>query len=831
MIRVIALLLGLTLSSCVHDDSIADTFYEQLLIDPKATFTEDQFARLDSSTLQQILACLSLDQQEPIALYGDEEVQNLFRARKAQQQLTAHVWPESEFDLVDAGVVNLVAVQQLLVLADQRLGGLSDAAVTDITTYLRRPYIPSAKELYTRVLLLQMLADHYYYQNDVKKSIATLLRAVHLLTPLDKESRYAKTRDGILQALLIYTTREEDAKRYKGICAALFGMLTKEYLETYRGAKLMAYLAEEGIIFEQEQHDDFLALIAERADSPSEQLILLWSQGLEAEIVQSGDHLSFYEEALDQISASCQTKYYQVLLYILASDISENERAHYKGLLSSYADCDKVLREHVEFLMSSYLDSDQVLVEDSGIVDFYHRGRMLSDTLFPGSSTLHLQDYYLLNYIKMCSALETKTELSSRDISAVINTALDTKERDIHRQQVKEAAVDHDLDYISERNQILNQLQDFQDYFPEKRSVYDQLFEWCLRLPAEIDPYSFQTVDLQLLSQQLAEDNAVILNITKGYDSYWYYYYDGEHLHLGSFASERIDSMVSVSYASLTTEGDNVSEVHLEALIDLTGLQRKNVVYIPDGILVGFPPQYLGLGSGTVFTYPSLRHYIEMQAITIDSDAVYLYSYSDSITIRSREVLSYPELPYSISETQAVASMLGKENAQVFSQDFELQDLPAGISSLLHLSTHAYSSTNVRLDNFFLYRQEGKVSKTFGFEVYRQPYLPQVVILSACDSGIGLHSSGAGVQSLSRAFLDNGTKTVIKTLWKVNEKATAEFMVKMYSHWVTGISLYDALEKTKDGFNHHPAYAHPYYWAGFVLEGNPHIYLKMESAE
>jgi len=103
---------------------------------------------------------------------------------------------------------------------------------------------------------------------------------------------------------------------------------------------------------------------------------------------------------------------------------------------------------------------------------------------------------------------------------------------------------------------------------------------------------------------------------------------------------------------------------------------------------------------------------------------------------------------------------------------------------------------------------------------------PKVICISACETGIGVHEYGAGVFSLSRSFIDNGGEAVISTLWKINEKATKEFMVLFYENWNSGLRLYDAIKRTQESFKHHKKYSHPYYWAGFVLEGNPTITLK-----
>ena len=103
---------------------------------------------------------------------------------------------------------------------------------------------------------------------------------------------------------------------------------------------------------------------------------------------------------------------------------------------------------------------------------------------------------------------------------------------------------------------------------------------------------------------------------------------------------------------------------------------------------------------------------------------------------------------------------------------------------------------------------------------------PTFVNLIACDTGLGFQLDGNGTYSLSREFIRNGSKAVIKTLWKVDDKATYIFQTKLYEFWTEGCSLGEAIFDAQKYLKIHKSYSHPYYWAGFVLEGNPNLYLK-----
>ncbi len=94
-----------------------------------------------------------------------------------------------------------------------------------------------------------------------------------------------------------------------------------------------------------------------------------------------------------------------------------------------------------------------------------------------------------------------------------------------------------------------------------------------------------------------------------------------------------------------------------------------------------------------------------------------------------------------------------------------------------------------------------------------------LVVLSACETGVGEIRQGEGVYSLQRAFQEAGAKSVLATLWKVDDKATQLFMEKFYTRYMSGMSAQKAVRDTQLDFINSKRYSHPYYWSSFVMIG------------
>lgn len=114
--------------------------------------------------------------------------------------------------------------------------------------------------------------------------------------------------------------------------------------------------------------------------------------------------------------------------------------------------------------------------------------------------------------------------------------------------------------------------------------------------------------------------------------------------------------------------------------------------------------------------------------------------------------------------------------------------------------------------------QEGFVSLS---DIYELDLDADLVVLSGCRTALGKEVRGEGIMGLTRGFLYAGVPRVVASLWKVQDRTTAELMDRFYQAlWKDRLPAAAALRKAQQSLRRDPRYGNPYSWAGFVLQGD-----------
>jgi len=99
----------------------------------------------------------------------------------------------------------------------------------------------------------------------------------------------------------------------------------------------------------------------------------------------------------------------------------------------------------------------------------------------------------------------------------------------------------------------------------------------------------------------------------------------------------------------------------------------------------------------------------------------------------------------------------------------------------------------------------------------------ELVVLSACKTSQGEHKKGEGIMSIARSFTNSGAKSVISSLWDINQQSTNKITNSFYNNLKNGQSKTEALREAKTRYiknNANTSEASPYYWSSIILNGN-----------
>jgi len=105
-------------------------------------------------------------------------------------------------------------------------------------------------------------------------------------------------------------------------------------------------------------------------------------------------------------------------------------------------------------------------------------------------------------------------------------------------------------------------------------------------------------------------------------------------------------------------------------------------------------------------------------------------------------------------------------------------------------------------------------------EIYNLSLPAELVVLSACETGLGRETKGEGLEGLTRGFMYAGARRVVVSLWNVNDKATADLMARFYRGMLRDKQTPAAALRTAQiEMSRQKEWQSPYYWAPFVLQG------------
>ncbi len=268
--------------------------------------------------------------------------------------------------------------------------------------------------------------------------------------------------------------------------------------------------------------------------------------------------------------------------------------------------------------------------------------------------------------------------------------------------------------------------------------------------------------------------------------------------------------------------------------------ETRQVTIVPDGVLCQVPFEVLAMGPGGPMLIEKVAvSYLPSAALLMRTPLpgtrmppwrTQLAGFGDP-RVDSPMALpgdeQWSRLPQSARELNDIARALpGRARIYAGAEDQKRYVFTGATSTatILHFATHAVADANdADRSRIFFTPQTGDAGSEYLFRAEAQGLRlsgVDLVTLSACDTESGKMVRGEGVQSFSRAFLAAGARSTVTTLWRVEDRATADFMGTFYRRLARGEGRAEALRAAKLGFlSQGGARAHPRYWASFVMNG------------
>jgi CHAT domain-containing protein len=177
------------------------------------------------------------------------------------------------------------------------------------------------------------------------------------------------------------------------------------------------------------------------------------------------------------------------------------------------------------------------------------------------------------------------------------------------------------------------------------------------------------------------------------------------------------------------------------------------------------------------------------------------------------------DLAYAEREARDVANL--RPNSKVFvrkeATETALREY-GGSYSYLHFATHGQFNPEFPLQSALLLTPDSHYNGMLSVnKIYSLNLALDLVTLSACETGLSKIANGDDLVGLTRGFLYAGSSSIVASLWKVDDIATAELMTRFY----TELERTDKREALRTAqLETRKKYPHPYYWASFQLTGS-----------
>jgi len=585
--------------------------------------------------------------------------------------------------------------------------------------------------------------------------------------------------------------------------------------------KANAYFKKAKTLFFTSKHHEVRSI----AKLHNEEALLLYKQGKIPQALQSIQMvyktlIPLYSKQKRNVPLQSSLYAETILLDVLdlQADIY-NQQNQSKKALEIYALCFPI-----EELMSSLL-----LYENSKIIN---QIRMSNRT----EKCIAIYDNLYKKENKM-SYIEKAFQLAERTKSGVLKSEL-SRNRTASKKEKQKI---QELQFWN--NEILKEQQkgEFANIYKINKAIKKQNETMLLLKDLQTKNTSIneKPIDLDALCSKLESDDARMVYYFSGYEKMYCFVLEGsrnQRIELNSFSNNNNYSVYFWQFIAYFNDANAITndikgynhygKIAYDRLQLPKKSNTKNLIIIPDGVLNFMPFEALITQESKTTNFEKMHYLLNDFNIAYNNSASF-YLNAKPFCPKEKTVLGiFPvfektnyTLTYSKTELQSIQnSFKGKflDNTNATFQNFKKN---ATNYSILHLSTHASSGDIETPASIKFYDREVLYS-----ELYHLNIKPNLVVLSACETGIGKLYKSEGAMSIARGFQFAGAQNLLFSLWKVNDYTTAVFMGDFYKNIKKKDAYFEANAKAKRDFlknkNISNTKKSPYYWAPFVYYGS-----------
>lgn len=265
-------------------------------------------------------------------------------------------------------------------------------------------------------------------------------------------------------------------------------------------------------------------------------------------------------------------------------------------------------------------------------------------------------------------------------------------------------------------------------------------------------------------------------------------------------------------------------------------IETKNVIIIPDGLLVYVPYELLIREINDAKSYSEIDFLLHEHAISYSPNSKWVNIVGPSSIWKRPKITAFASKRQDSQRNPTDirrASLEIEEILKEFKGEKVSEELTKEVikektkwnPNIQHFAMHSIADTGLTDNPYIILDSnlDSSTSKIYDFEISNLNMYSPMVVLNSCESGIGAYHVGEGFLSISRSFLIAGASSVVQTKWPIEDIASSKIITEYYRKLAKGMSKSEALQAAKINYIRTTpnSFTHPHYWAGFQIYGDP----------